>query len=45
MDVRSIEAVPPVVEHNGTDQMIFKHAVASIKSPRTIGNYYTTHES
>jgi sRNA-binding regulator protein Hfq len=24
--------------------MIFKHAIATIRSPRSISNYYSTHE-
>jgi host factor-I protein len=26
------------------DHMVFKHAIATIKSPRSIGSYYASHE-
>jgi len=34
-----------IVEHSGADHMIFKHAIATIKSPRPMSNYYSSHES
>jgi host factor-I protein len=43
--IKNFDRFALIVEHNGADHMIFKHAIASIKSPRTIGNYYTAHES
>jgi host factor-I protein len=43
--IKNFDRFALIVEHNGADHMIFKHAIASIKSPRTIGNYYTSHES
>jgi sRNA-binding regulator protein Hfq len=30
-----------IVEVAGADQMLFKHAIASIKTPRPVGNYFT----
>jgi sRNA-binding regulator protein Hfq len=29
---------------DGADHLIFKHAIASIRSPRPITNYYSAHE-
>jgi host factor-I protein len=43
--IKNFDRFALIVEHNGADHMIFKHAIATIKSPRTIGNYYTSHES
>jgi host factor-I protein len=43
--IKNFDRFALIVEHNGADHMIFKHAIAHIKSPRTIGNYYTTHEA
>ncbi len=43
--IKNFDRFALIVEHNSADHMIFKHAIASIKSPRTIGNYYTSHES
>lgn len=43
--IKNFDRFAVIVEHNGADLMIFKHAIAHIKSPRTIGNYYTTHEA
>ena len=31
-------------EHSGADHMVFKHAIATIRSPRTMSNYYSSHE-
>lgn len=39
--IRNFDRFALIVESNGTDQMLFKHAVASIKSPRSAGNYFS----
>ena len=43
--IKNFDRFALIVEHNGADQMIFKHAIASIRSTRPIGNYYASHES
>lgn len=43
--IKNFDRFAVIVEHNGADHMIFKHAIASIRSARTIGNYYASHES
>jgi host factor-I protein len=43
--IKNFDKFALIVEHNGADHMLFKHAIASIKSPRTIGNYYTSADS
>ena len=42
--VKNFDRFAVIVEHNGADHMVFKHAIATIRSPRTMGNYYSTHE-
>jgi host factor-I protein len=39
--VRTFDRFALVVEHGGADQMLFKHAIASIESPRSGGNYFS----
>ena len=43
--IKNFDKFALIVEHNGADHMIFKHAIATIKSPRAMGTYYTSHES
>jgi len=34
-----------IVERNGADHMVFKHAIATIITPRAIPNYLAHHQS
>lgn len=43
--VKNFDRFAVIVEHSGADHMVFKHAIASIRSPRSIGNYYSSHEA
>ena len=43
--VKNFDRFAVIIEHNGADHMVFKHAIATIRSPRTMGNYYSTHEA
>ena len=43
--VKNFDRFAVIVEHNGADHMVFKHAIATIRSPRTMSNYYSTHEA
>jgi host factor-I protein len=50
MDGRHLEArikhfdkFAVVVEVGGHDQLIFKHAIATIETPRAVANYFATH--
>ena len=50
MDGRHIEAriknfdkFAVVVEAGGQDQLIFKHAIATIETPRAVANYFAPH--
>jgi host factor-I protein len=39
--IRNFDRFALIVESGGADQMLFKHAIASIKSPRSAGNYFS----
>ena len=50
MDGRNLEAriknfdkFAVVVEVGGNDQLIFKHAISTIETPRSVANYFSTH--
>jgi host factor-I protein len=32
-----------VGDQNGMDQLIFKHAIATIRTPRSVPNYFSSH--
>jgi host factor-I protein len=42
--VKNFDRFAVIVEHSGADHMIFKHAIAAIRSPRPMSNYYSSHE-
>ena len=37
--IKSFDRFAVIVEHDGADRMIFKHAIASIKSPKAVASY------
>ena len=39
--IKNFDRFAVIVEVAGADQMLFKHAIASIKTPRPVGNYFT----
>ena len=39
--IRNFDRFALILESGGSDQMLFKHAIASIKSPRSAGNYFS----
>jgi host factor-I protein len=43
--IKNFDRFAVVVDHQGTDHMIFKHAIAMIRSPRSVSNYYASHDS
>ena len=43
--VKNFDRFAVIVDRDGADHMIFKHAIATIRSPRSVGNYYATHDS
>jgi host factor-I protein len=42
--VKNFDRFAVIVEQNGADHMIFKHAIAAIRSTRPISNYYSSAE-
>ena len=42
--VKNFDRFAVIVEHSGADHMIFKHAIATIRSPRAMSNYYSSHD-
>ena len=43
--VKNFDRFAVIVEHSGADHMLFKHAIAIIRSPRPMNNYFSTHEN
>ena len=39
--VKNFDRFAVIVEHAGADHMIFKHAIAAIKTPRAVSNYFS----
>jgi host factor-I protein len=39
--VKNFDRFALVLDHAGADHMIFKHAIAAIKTPRPIANYFS----
>jgi host factor-I protein len=39
--IRNFDRFALIVEHDGADHMLFKHAIASIRSPKSAGNYFS----
>jgi host factor-I protein len=42
--VKNFDRFAVIVEFGGADHMIFKHAIATIRSPRPMSNYYSSHD-
>jgi len=42
--IKNFDKFALIVEHGGADQMIFKHAIATIRTTRAMNNYYASHE-
>ena len=42
--VKNFDRFAVIVELSGADHMIFKHAIATIRSPRPMSNYYSASE-
>jgi host factor-I protein len=39
--IKNFDRFAVIVERDGTDQLIFKHAIATITAARSIGSYYS----
>ena len=42
--VKNFDRFAVIIEHSGADHMVFKHAIASIRSPRPLGHHHSSHE-
>jgi len=41
--IKNFDKFAVVVEVGGQDQLIFKHAIATIETPRAVANYFSPH--
>ena len=39
--IKNFDRFAVIIEQNGSDHMLFKHAIASIRTPRAVANYFT----
>jgi len=39
--IKNFDRFAVVVEQNGADHMLFKHAIAGIKTPKSVANYFS----
>jgi host factor-I protein len=39
--IRNFDRFAVILEYNGSDHMVFKHAIATIRTPRSAGNYFS----
>jgi host factor-I protein len=43
--IKTFDRFAVIVEANGADQLIFKHAIATIETPRAVASYATSHHT
>jgi host factor-I protein len=41
--IKNFDRFAVIVETNGADQLIFKHAIATIGTQRSVANYFSSH--
>jgi host factor-I protein len=41
--IKNFDRFAVIVEHNGGDHLVFKHAIATIRTPRSVPNYFASH--
>jgi host factor-I protein len=39
--IKNFDRFAVVIEQNGVDHMLFKHAIAAIKTPKAVSNYFS----
>jgi len=39
--IKNFDRFAVVMDHGGADHMIFKHAIAAIKTPKPVSNYFS----
>jgi host factor-I protein len=42
--IKNFDRFALIIDHDGVDHMVFKHAIATIRSTRNISNYFASHE-
>jgi host factor-I protein len=43
--IKHFDRFAVIVEINGADYLVFKHAISTIATPRSIGSYLSSHHS
>ena len=43
--IKNFDRFAVIVEVNGTDQLVFKHAISTIGTPRSVPNYFASHHA
>ena len=43
--IKNFDRFAVIVEVNGADQLVFKHAIATISTPRAVANYFAAHHA
>ena len=43
--IKNFDKFAVIVEVDGTDHLVFKHAIATIETARAIANYFSSHHS
>ena len=41
--VKNFDRFAVILEHNGLDHLVFKHAIATLRVPRSVPNYFSSH--
>jgi len=39
--IKNFDRFAVIIEQNGADHMLFKHAIAAIKTPKSVSNYFS----
>ena len=39
--IKNFDRFAVIVEVNGADQLVFKHAISAIKTPKAVSNYFS----
>jgi host factor-I protein len=39
--IKNFDRFAVIMEHGGSDYMLFKHAIAAIRTPRPVANYFS----
>jgi host factor-I protein len=43
--IKNFDRFAVIVEVNGADQLVFKHAIATISTQRAVANYFASHHA